>query len=356
MPSGRQHLFSSVVEKDMFDIKKAISSRRLQRVAPSLVGIDFSTTATKVVRLKKNKSELTLLGIDLLPAIDFGEAARRIELPRNMVAHYGCLTHTNTASVMRMVNAPLPDDQAALPDRKLRELLNVGEEYRVSAMLVKKGQGRQDSSFLAVAIPEDDLRFLMSMFPSGPPAPAGIEVAGLSFLSAFLHARGDECSNEAVCLIEAGESLSHFVFLNKGVVGLVGKADFGGSALREKVVQDLGVDSELANTILTDQSINISTTMSDVMTPFLKQLSISKDFIERSQGCRISKVYVSGGLSLLPHWPLIVGQMLHAEVVTWSPFENIQYDNPNIVPEHLSAQVTRFAAAVGAVIGGFEES
>ena len=132
----------------MFDIKKVISNGRLQKMAPNLVGIDFSTTATKVVRLKKNKTELVLMGIDLLPAIDFGEAARRIELPRNMIAHYGCLAHTSMASVVRMVNAALPEGQTELPDRKLRELLNVGEEYRVSATLAKKGQGRQDSSFL----------------------------------------------------------------------------------------------------------------------------------------------------------------------------------------------------------------
>jgi len=194
------------------------------------------------------------------------------------------------------------------------------------------------------------------MFPSGPPALASVEVSGLSFVPAFLNARGDECQDEAVCLIEAGESVSHFVFLNKGVVALVGKFGFGGSTLRAKVVEDIGVDDELAGTILTDQSINISTTMNDVMTPFLKQLSISKDFIERHQGCRISKIYVSGGLSLLPHWPTAIEQMLHAKVLPWSPFENIQYDHPDIVPENLATQATRFAAAMGAAIGGFEES
>lgn len=328
----------------------------MQQMAPNLVGIDFSTTSTKVVRLKRNKAELVLMGIDLLPAIDFGAGARRLELPRNMTANYSCLAYTGAASVVRMVNAVLPEEQTVLPDSKLRELLNVEDEFRVSAMLAKKGQARQDSSFLAVAIPEKDAGFMLSMFPSGPPAPASIEVAGLAFVSAFINARGKECRDEAVCLIEAGDSVSHFVFLNKGVVVLVGKFGFGGQKLREKVVEDLGVDEELAASILTDQSINISTTMNDVMTPFLKQLSISKDFIERHQGCRISKMYVSGGLSLLPNWSSLVEQMLHAEVVFWSPFENVQLDHPNIVPDHLAAQTTRFAAAMGAAIGGLEES
>jgi Tfp pilus assembly PilM family ATPase len=92
------------------------------------------------------------------------------------------------------------------------------------------------------------------------------------------------------------------------------------------------------------------------MMPFLKQLSISRDFIERHQSCRISKMYISGGMSLLPHWSLVLEQTLNAQVEAWSPFENIQLDDPNIIPEELSVQATRFAAAVGAAIGGFEES
>ena len=156
-------------------------------------------------------------------------------------------------------------------------------------------------------------------------------------------------------MIEVGESVSHFAFLNKGETVLVGKFGFGGSLLRKKVVKDLGVDDELAGTILQDRSINISSTISDVMAPFLKQLSISKDFIERHQGCRILKVYVSGGLSLLPHWSEVLEPMVQAKVVHWSPFENIQYDS-DVLPEDLVRQATRFSAAVGAAIGGFEAS
>lgn len=334
---------------------KKTGADRPQRKTTDLLGIDFSTTATKVVRLKKIKDEISLAGIDLLPAVDLGLPAQRLELPRNMATHYGCLAYSGPASVMRMVNAPLAGDETAIPDAKLRELLNVDEDYRVSAKLVKKGKGRQDSSFLAAAIPSDDVRFLLNMFPAGPPAPASVELAGLSFVSAFLHTHGTECANEVVCLVEAGESASHFVFLNKGTVALVGRFSLGGGMLRRKVVEDLGVDDELAGSILADRSINVSTTLLDVMAPFLKQLSLSKDFIERHQGCRVSKIYVSGGVSLLPHWAEVVGQELHAQIIPWDPLGNIQCE-PDILPADLAGQSTRFTAAIGAALGGLWES
>jgi Tfp pilus assembly PilM family ATPase len=336
-------------------IKKVMESSRSQRRFSDLVGIDFSTTSTKVVRLKKSKGDISLVGIDLLPALDFGSPSGRLELPRNMCAYYGCFAYSGPSAVARMVNSPLEAEREALSEAKLRELLNVEDNFRVGASLVKRGKGRQDSSFLAAAIPQADIQFLLDTFPSGSPAPASIEVAGLSCVSAFLNARGDSVSNEAVCLLESGESASHFVFLNQGQVTLVGKLSFGARMIREKVAVDLGVDDELAATILNDRSINISSSLDSVIAPFLKQLSISKDFIERHQGCRVTKVFVSGGLSLLPNWSNEVGRMLNAEAMQWSPFENIQYDS-DVIPDFIDKQATRFSAAIGAAIGGFEES
>ncbi|MBT8043035.1 MAG: pilus assembly protein PilM [Kiritimatiellales bacterium] len=333
----------------------AFGKNRTQRKLSVLVGVDFAATATKVVQLKQLKGELTLTGIDMLPAVDFNTTASRMELPRNLSSYYGCLAYSGAESVVRMVHTPLPAGEETVPESELRKLLNVTDDFRVSAQLIKRGKGRQDSSLLAAAIPQDDVRYLLNLFPAGPPAPASLEVAGLAFVSAFLNARGAECANDAVCLIDAGESVSHYVFMNKGAVVLVGKMDFGVRALRSKLATDLGVDDELAASILDDRSINISTSLANVMAPIIKQLSISKDFIERHQGCRVSRVYVSGGMSLLPSWSDELMNMIHTEVESWSPLENIAIA-PEILSPELKQQATRFAAAIGAAIGGFQES
>jgi len=335
-------------------IKEAIAKKRIARRHTDLVGIDFATTATKVVRLKKTGEGISLMGIDLLPAVDFHAAPNRLELPRNMVSYYSALCYSCPEAVIRMLNTPVPDGVETLQDSKIRELLNVTDDYRPSARLIRKGKGRQDSSFLAAAIPQDDVAFMLNMFPAGPPAPASLEVSGLASISSFLHSKGEECAEQSVCLIEAGETTSHFAFLNKGAVLLVGKMDFGSLQLRKKLAADLGVDDELAASILNDRSINISSSLASVLEPFTRQLSISKDFIERHQGCRVSKVYVSGGLSLLASWVGEVGQMLHTDVVRWSPLDNIQYD-PESLSSDIEKQATRFAAAFGAAIGGLEE-
>jgi Tfp pilus assembly PilM family ATPase len=335
-------------------IKQMLSKKRSQRRHNDLIGIDFANTATKVVRLKQIGNEVSLTGIDLLPAVDFSSASPKIELPRNLLTYYSCLAYSRPEAIVRLVNTPLPAEDENLQDAKLRELLSVGEDFRVASRLIKRGKGRQDSSLLAAAMPQDDVGFMLSMFPAGPPAPASLELSGLAFISAFMHARGKECANEAVCLIDSGELSSTYVFLNQGTVVLIGKMNFGSRTLRNRLAEDLGVDEELASSILNDRSINISSSLNSVLGPLMKQVSISKDFIERHQGCRVGKLYVSGGLSLLPSWSAEVGHMLQFNAIPWSPLENIRVESDILSPD-IECQATRFAAAVGAALGGFEE-
>lgn len=334
-------------------LKKAISKDREESRLPDLLGVDFSSTATKVVRLKQIKGSISLAGMELLPAVDFSKEPARMQMPRGLTTNYGCLSYTGNRAVVRMINTHITEDENALEEQKVRSHLNVTDEYRASAQLIKRGKGRQDSSFLAAAIPLSDVQHMLELFPVGPPAPASIEVSGLSFMSAFLHAKKEECKGETVCLLETGETVSHFAFLTNGAVTLVGKLPFGAKMLRKQVAEDLGLDEELAVSILNDAAINISSSIAAAVGPHMKQLSISKDFIERHQGNRISRIYVSGGLSLLGSWGSEVGSMLGAKVETWNPLENIDYDAAAF-DSSIIDQATRFSAAIGAAIGGME--
>ena len=332
--------------------KKALKAR-FQRKHTDLAGIDFGKTATKLVRLKKSGNDISLIGIEQLPPVDFKTDVSQLQLPRHLHAYYGCLCYSTPDAIARVINTPLKAEETTLPENKLRELLSVKSEFRVVAKLIERGKGRQDSCLLVVAVPQDDVSFMLNMFPAGPPAPASLEVSGLATITAFLHARGEECADKTVCLIEAGEEICTFVFITKGRVFLLGKQNFGARALREKLCHDLEVDEELATSILSDRSINISASLSGVMAPFIKQISISKDFVERHEGCQITQTYLSGGLALLPSWKQEIAQRLNTEIIDWSPLENIQLDID--LPEETRNQAVRFSAAVGAALGGFEE-
>jgi Tfp pilus assembly PilM family ATPase len=328
---------------------------RTQRKVFDLVGIDFSTTGTKVVRLKKTRGgDVSLIGMDILPPVDLTTTKCSLSLPKQLTTHYVNVVYSGTEAMARVLNAPLSTDEKMLSDKKLRESLHVSEEYRVSATILKKGKPRQDSMFLVAAVPNSIITSVLSFFEIGSPAVASVEVAGVAFISAFLHAYGKKVKDKAVCIVEFGESTTYFAFLNKGMVLLVGKFGIGAATMRDKISADLGLDEDLTQTIIVDRSIDVSSPITNVMMPILKQLSISKDFVERYQTCEIEKLYISGDRDLLSCWTQEVAQFLQVDVVSWNPLENIRCEK-GVIPKEFSDKISSFAVAIGAAIGGLEE-
>ena len=94
---------------------KVTAKKRAQRQLADLVGVDFSSTGTKVVRIKRGKSGLVLVGLDLLPPIEVSSKSDGVVIPRPLIANYGCLVYTVACSVVRMVNTQLEGDEVTLP-------------------------------------------------------------------------------------------------------------------------------------------------------------------------------------------------------------------------------------------------
>ena len=130
----------------------------------------------------------------------------------------------------------------------------------------------------------------------------------------------------------------------------------GAKMLREKVAKDLGLDEELVASILSDASINISSSISGMLAPFIKQLTISKDFIERHQGCRISQIYISGGLSLFPSWGAEVEQNAGGACFNTGARLKKLNTTPVVFQMKWWRRPRALAGAIGAAMGGIEVS
>jgi Tfp pilus assembly PilM family ATPase len=215
-------------------------------------------------------------------------------------------------------------------------------------------RGKTETKYLAVAMPEDEAQSVLALVPAGPPAPLTLELSGLGALTAFLNGPGRDITDEAIGVIEAGARVTFLALFNKGALVLVRKFDFGCETLVTKVQQQMGVDRAVAEGIIADGSFDISGCVHDVMGPFLRQLSISRDFVERQEKCRIARIYLSGGMSLSDYWVEAIRSGSKMDLRLWDPFENIQM-GPGAVAEALKGQHTRFAAALGLALGALEE-
>jgi len=142
-------------------------------------------------------------------------------------------------------------------------------------------------------------------------------------------------------------------FVNRGIPVLVRKLDWGGAAWVERVGTQLGLDQATVLGTLAEGSLDVSSSVADLLDPFLKQLSISRDFVERQEKCRVRSVFVSGGTSRIRHWLNEIRSAMDIDVQVVNPFRGLILA-PDAYPPALEGQEVRFAAAVGAVLGAMD--
>lgn len=329
-----------------------------QRKSPSdVIGLDIATTGVKAVRMKKTKDGLIVTGVAVLPALvlDGGDEAQKpaLVLPKNLLTNYAALAMSGDGSSVRILSLQ-SHNASEIDEENVREHVGLGQDYRVGFSVATAGKGKQETKLLVVGMPEKEVQSVLDLVAVGAPAPCSIELSGLSSLSAFLHGPGKIHEQDAVAVIETGARLTFMALFNKGVLILVRKFELGSETIVTKVQQQLNVDRDTARGIISDGSFDISQSVRAVMDPFLRQLTISKDFVERREDCRVVKCYLSGGASLLRYGMEEIRNAAGVDSELWNPFGDLQVAD-GAYPAELAGQEPRFTAAVGACLGVLEE-
>ena len=338
---------------------------RFKRQPTDVVGIDVGTTAIKAVRMRSNSGELTLTGADILPPLttpsngdgdqDGVLTGPVLDIPVRLRARLASLTFTARSAVVKLLSFPGSFD-ASTEERIVKNLgLDDPDRYRISYNIVSRGHGRSESRVLTVAWPEEDAAGGPSLIPTGFPAPHSLEVSGLATLTTFLYTRDESFSKAAVGLINFGATTTTYALFNRGILTLIRRFGFGTETLLQRVQESLGVDHETAQGILTDGSFDISQAVSEAMETLVKQLMVSRDFVERRENCQVSQIYVSGGMAQSHDTLSELHSNMEVDVNTWSPLEGITIAK-DAIPEALEGREWILSAAIGAALATLEES
>jgi len=333
---------------------------KVKRGPSDVVGVDIGSAATKVARLRKNNDIISLIAADVLPKVDIPEQVAEgtvsvppIQLPPRLKGRYACIVASGPASVVKLLSFPGAFDAAAEGKVITSIGLDDPNKYRVGYKVIVEGHGKSESRVLAVAMLEDEARILPMFFPTGLPAPFSIEVAGLATMTAFMNSVGKQSSEHAVGIVDFGAATTTFALFNKGMLALIRRFNFGVNTLLDNVQQALGVDRETAHGIVSDGSFDISQSVSEVIGPIVKQLIVSRDFVERRENCHIEKIYVSGGMTVSRDSLDEIRSSMGLEVLGWNPVEGLTVSD-GAIPENLVGQESRFSAAIGAALATFE--
>jgi Tfp pilus assembly PilM family ATPase len=319
-----------------------------KKILSDLTGFDFGSGTIKVARLKKGKDKLILEAVDLIP-FEFS-SGESLSVPAKYSSNYAALTYSSGRAVARVVSTALKREVERMEESVLRDSLNVDESFRVGSELIVRGKGRGESSVLGVAIPEEDVQRLLGFFPQGAPAPCSVELSFLAALDSYFLLQSEAAVAETFCFLELGAGSSSFAFVSEGAVLLLGKSNVGGDHIRKRIQTALGLDEELAQTLLFDKSVDISAPVHEILGSFLRQLAISRDFMGRRTDSSVSNVIVSGGMCASPYLVDALSEVFDMEIKLWNPFDHLELGDA--FPESMNAHKYRFAAAIGAAAGG----
>ena len=323
-----------------------------------LVGLDIGSSGTKAVRMRLTSGVPTVVAAGILPpvAAPTSEATYApLTLPLRLRARYAAIAASAPGAVIKLLSFPGAFDERA--ESKLADSMGLDDPkgYRIGYKMLTEGHGRGESRVLAVAWQEAQACLAPQLLPTGIPAPYSLEVSGLATLTAFLHSLPEKERNSPTGLIDFGENTTTYALQNRGVLFLLRRFNFGSNMLLEKVQNSLGVDRETAQGIVSDGSFDISQSLNDVLDPLLKQFMVSRDFVERRENCRITKLYMAGSLARSRDAAEEIHAAMDVELETWNVLPGLTVAR-DAIPAELQGQEWRLAAAAGACLGAFEEA
>ena len=342
-------------------IASNVTRKGFRRALSDVVGIDIATTGVKAVRVKRGKDGLSLVGAAILPQVSLGDengegdGPTRVSVPKALRSRFAALAVTGESSVIRLLNLPGFSNQSPNAEATVREQVGLEQGYRLGYRVAGQARGKAEATLVAVGMSDADAVALQAVMGGGQPAPISVEVSALSSLSAFLRGPGTEITDGAVGLVETGAKVTSLaIFANRAPI-LLRKFDFGSDAILQKVKHQFGVDHETSVSILTDPSFDISQAVRDATGSFHRQLSMSKEFVERKVGVPVKHWYLAGGMSLMRCWDQQLREILGANLSLWNPVDDLHVA-PDAWPVGLRGQEVRFASAIGAAVGALEES
>lgn len=335
--------------------KKTLNQARTKEIS-DITGFDFSSSGIKIVRLRKMGAGVTLVGADLLPSVELGKEMRKhIELPKTLIAKHAAAAYTFPDALVRVLTMPVDEQKSDIDHiEKLKELLNVEDTQRASFRVISQGKSKKDSVVLGVAVPGEDVTHLLACFSDGIPALRSLEIAGLASISAFQAACGEKHADDCVCLLESGKRVTYLSFLDKRELLLCFKIDVGADTLTRRVENDLGVDTDMVRTILAGGGVDITSSVDAVFDSTIRQLSISRDFVERKTGKPLSNLYITGGMGMSGHLQEPIQNSLGIDCDVWNPLDAIEL-TADSWPEKLQGQERRFAGALGAALSAMND-
>lgn len=332
-----------------------------------VLAIDIGTSSIKFVELNVKKTSAELVGFHSIP------------LPNQVISNAEILNQAILASALQQGLAQMatkrkkvatslwgtsvivkkisiPKIEAKLISEQLKWEAEQYVPFDINAVtlehhLLTASSSPENMDVLLIAAQNETIKQFKHLFSQAGLDLSIIEVSGFSLANCFEFNYG-KALGQTICLINIGAAVTNFVVVQNGETVFVRDIPVGGLSYTNEISKELGVTHDEAEALKLSASRGegvpeeVLSIMSAVSESFSEELRNSFDFFTATfSQTAISRVYYTGGGSLLPGLIKIIESLISLPFESFNPIGQIKV-NAKIAPK-VQAQLPLISIAMG---------
>lgn len=328
------------------------------------VGLDIGAGECKLVEIVKESDQEYKLVNYATRQVKDGKIAETVRELLDEVenvydtvytAVFGKGTLIRYMDLPRMKSADLQNSFAIEADKYFPFAAN--QIYTDCFILDPEGKEKQMSVMAAASKKEIiDERIALLKGLSIPVNFIGINPIALANALKVMGYESEEKTDEAVALLDMGDSVSSLTILYKKIPRFTRDIFIGGRDLTKRISNALGLEFEEAEKLKRNPGERLDDVMgaaeSAVMS-LVQELKLSFDYFSTEKNLEINKLLITGGASILDGLPQLLEKNLEVKVCRWDPFSKFKLSE-KIDNEKFKIQSLKYGVALGLALYNYD--
>lgn len=329
------------------------------------VGIDIGVESCKIIELAKNGETYEILrcGIEAISNSDIGSTLKRALSNLNIQSKSVTTAVFGKGTLIRYIDMP------RMPLEDLRKSFAIEADkyfpfpidqiFTDCYILDPKGKDKKMSVLVAAAKKEiinervqllTGIGLQTNFIGVNPLAIANVfNVLGEKTLPLGGSGAFDETKSLGIAVLDLGEKVSNLTILKDNIPRFTRDIYVGGQELTKRISNNLGVSMNEAEMLKRKPGERLSEVLNaceSVLMNLISEVRLSFDYFITEKSIQISKLYLTGGSSMLEGLAGFFSKNLDIQIELWNPMVNLKI-GPDVAEGDLKRNIGSLGVALG---------
>lgn len=316
------------------------------------LGLDIGTSAVKAVKLRTFKENIELRGFEIFPVENNLDEIIRAVIKSQDINLFN-ISVSGPAVIIRYIEFPKMRPQELKQSLKFEAQKHIPfsvDEVYLDAHILKSGLPDNKMMVLIAAVKNEFISRRLELIENAGALVNVIDIDSLAVINIFNHSKVNNVENKAVALINIGAAEINLNIIENGMPLLSRDIHTAGNMFTQKLAESLGVDFKTAEAkkivFGQEEDEKIKQVFESVLSNIISEIRVSFDYYESQSSSSVSKIFLSGGGSILRGLKDTLVNALEIPVDYWDPFKQMTISD-KLDGQKLKTVSSQLAVAAG---------